>query len=230
MDFYIPQNRKPHPIPPPLPFHTPGEDAVNALLHGLGLLLAVAGMVLLILRARGFLGGAGGGAKELASFTIFTASMIGMFLASTLYHAIRHEGTKRVFRVLDHAAIYLLIAGTYTPFCLLVLKGVPGWIFFGIEWGLALTGIVLHGVNCKALIRLELGLYILMGWAIAACWFRLIKVLPERSFILLAAGGILYTLGVHWYRKAHRRGAHIVWHVFVLGGALCHWWSVWFLS
>jgi hemolysin III len=230
MDLYIPRNRRPYPIPPPLPFHTPGEDIANAVLHGLGSLLAAAGLVLFVLKARGFLSGGGDGTLALVCYVVFTAAMIFVFLVSTLYHAIQHEGTKRVFRALDHAAIYLLIAGTYTPFCLLVLKGLPGWIFFGVEWGLALTGIVLHILNCKPLIKVELGVYILMGWAIAAMWFRLIRVLPLYSFILLVAGGVAYTLGVHWYRKTHRRGAHVIWHVFVLAGALCHWWSIWFLS
>jgi hemolysin III len=223
----ISRTRKFFPIPPPLPFHTPGEDIVNALLHGLGSLLAGAGLVLLVFRARDF---PGDRIRPLVCYIIFTAAMIFVFLVSTLYHAIRHEGAKRVFRVLDHGAIYLLIAGTYTPFCLLVLQGVPGRIFFGVEWGLALTGIVLHAVNCKFLIRIEPGIYVLMGWAIAVLWFRLLKVLPVYSFIMLVAGGIAYTLGIHWYRKAHRRGAHIIWHIFVLTGALCHWWSVWFLS
>ncbi|MDR2101286.1 MAG: hemolysin III family protein, partial [Treponema sp.] len=193
----ISQNRKFYPIPPPLPFHTPGEDLVNALLHGLGSLLAGAGLVLLVLRARDF---PESGNRALVCYIIFTAAMIFVFLVSTLYHAVRHEGAKRVFRVLDHGAIYLLIAGTYTPFCLLVLKGLPGRIFLGIEWGLALTGIFLHLIHFKFIGKIEPGIYVLMGWAIAVLWFRLLEVLPLYSFIMLVAGGIAYTLGIHWYR------------------------------
>jgi hemolysin III len=161
---------------------------------------------------------------------VFTAAMMTMFLASTLYHAIQHEGAKRVFRVLDHSAIYLFIAGTYTPFCLLGLKGALGWAFLGFEWAMAIAGIALYAANCKFVKKAELAIYILMGWAIVAGWIPLSKVLPRPSLILLAAGGAVYTLGTLWYSKPHRRGAHVTWHVFVLGGAACHWASVWFLS
>jgi hemolysin III len=156
--------------------------------------------------------------------------MISMFLTSTLYHAIQHEGAKRVLRILDHAAIYLLIAGTYTPFCLLGLKGALGWSFFGVEWSLAITGITLYAVNCRLLKKAELGVYMLMGWAIVAGWFRLMSTIPTASLILLAGGGVAYTLGTIWYSKPHRRGTHVIWHVFVLAGAVCHWWSIWLMS
>jgi hemolysin III len=153
-----------------------------------------------------------------------------MFCASTLYHAIQHEGVKRVFRVLDHSAIYFLIAGTYTPFCLLGLRGTGGWVLFSIEWVLAVAGISLHAVNFRPLKRTELGVYILMGWAVVFGWFPLSRALPRESLILLAAGGAAYTLGTLWYSKPHRRGAHVVWHIFVLAGAVCHWWAVWLMS
>jgi hemolysin III len=160
------------------------------------------------------------------SSVIFMVAMIIMFLSSTLYHAIQHEGVKRVFRIFDHSAIYLLIAGTYTPFCLLALRGPLGWLCFGIEWTLAITGITLHAVNCRVLKKLESLVYIVMGWAIVAFGPRLVKALPFASLVFLAVGGIAYTLGVIWYSKPTRRGAHVIWHVFVLIGALCHWWSV----
>ncbi|MDR2402705.1 MAG: hemolysin III family protein [Spirochaetaceae bacterium] len=216
-------------IPNPLPFQTPGEEIANSALHGLGTLLSVAGLVLLVLRAGSYLRGNGGGAAVTA-YVIFTSTMISMFLASTLYHAIQHEGAKRVFRVLDHAAIYLLIAGTYTPLCLLGLRGPWGWTFFGLEWALAAAGITLYAVNVKFLKKAELIVYILMGWAILAAWIPLFRTLPLISLILLAAGGAAYTLGTLWYSKPQRRGAHVIWHVFVLAGAVCHWWSIWFMS
>ncbi|MDR2103769.1 MAG: hemolysin III family protein [Treponema sp.] len=230
MDAYIPRRRKYYPIPPPLPFYTPGEEIAHAVLHGLGSLLAVGGLILLVLRARGLWGGGSYNAETLTAYTVFSATMIALFLISTLYHAIPHEGAKRVFQILDHSAIYLLIAGTYTPFCILVIKGIPGWILFGFEWGLALIGIILYSLRCKTLMKIELGIYVLMGWAIAAPWFRIVDLLPRYSLILLAAGGAAYTLGIHWYRKKNRRGAHAVWHVFVLLGAFCHWWSIWLLN
>jgi hemolysin III len=153
-----------------------------------------------------------------------------MFLASTLYHAIQAEGAKRVFRIIDHSAIYLLIAGTYTPFSLIGLRGALGWVYFGLEWSLAAAGISLYAANVKFIKKIELAVYILMGWAVVAGAVRLYQSIPLSSIIFLAAGGISYTLGTIWYSKPARRGAHVVWHVFVLAGAVLHWWAVWFLS
>ncbi len=214
----------------PLPFQTPGEEIANSIIHGIGTLLAIAGLVLLTFRANGLLGGRGGGAIAITSYVIFTATMICMFLASTLYHAIQHETAKQVFRVLDHSAIYLLIAGTYTPFCLTGLKGTFGWTLFGIEWGLAILGIILYSVNYKPLKKVEIFVYILMGWAIVVGWVPLYRAIPRLSLILLLAGGVSYTLGTIWYRMKNRRGTHVTWHVFVLLGAACHWWAIWFMS
>lgn len=219
-----------YPIPPPLPFQTPGEEIANAVLHGLGVLLAAAGLVLLTLRANGYLGGRGGGSLAITSSVIFTAAMMTMFLASTLYHAIQAEDAKRVFRVIDHSAIYLLIAGTYTPFSLLGFRGALGWVYFGLEWALAAAGISLYAANVKIIKKLELAVYILMGWAVLAGIVPLVRAIPRLSALFLAAGGAAYTLGTIWYSKPTRRGTHVVWHVFVLAGAILHWWAVWFLS
>jgi hemolysin III len=215
---------------PPLPFQTIGEEIANSILHGIGVLLATVGLVLLALRANGLIGGRGGGSLAISSYVIYTATMICMFLASTLYHAIQHKTAKQVLRILDHSAIYLLIAGTYTPFCLTVLQGTFGLILFCAEWGLAVLGIVLHAMNYKPLKKIEVAVYILMGWAIIFSWNTLYKALPRTSIILMVAGGVLYTLGTIWYAQKKRRGTHVVWHVFVLAGALCHWWSIWFMS
>jgi hemolysin III len=210
-----------------LPLQTLGEEIANAILHGFGAMLAVAGMVLLVLRAGGYLGSAGGGAKAVTAYAIFTAAMICMFLASTLYHAVQHVEAKRILRIFDHSAIYLFIAGTYTPFCLLALKGAWGWAIFGTEWGLAVLGIVLYSVNCRFLKKVELAVYILMGWAILAGSIPLVKAISPLALILLLCGGVFYTMGTFWYRKPRLRGAHVTWHVFVLAGAICHYWSVW---
>jgi hemolysin III len=219
-----------YPIPAPLPFQTPGEETANSILHGLGVLLAAAGLVLLTLRANGHLGGRGGGGLAIVSYVIFTAAMIAMFLASTLYHAIQAEGAKRVFRVIDHSVIYLLIAGTYTPFSLLGFRGALGWVYFGLEWALAAAGISLYAANVKFIKKLELAVYILMGWAVLAGIVPLFRAIPRLSALFLTAGGAAYTLGTIWYSKPTRRGTHVVWHVFVLAGAVLHWWAVWFLS
>jgi hemolysin III len=213
-----------------LPFQTVGEEIGNSVLHGLGALLAVAGLVLLTLRANGHLGGRGGGAPVVITLVIFTASMIILFLASTLYHGIQHRGAKRVFRILDHSAIYILIAGTYTPFSLLGFRGAMGWAYFGVEWALAVTGICLYASGVRFIKKAELAVYIIMGWAILGGGFWLFRLIPRKSMILLIAGGAAYTLGTFWYRKKGRPMTHVIWHVFVLAGAALHWWSVWFMS
>jgi hemolysin III len=217
-------------IPVPLPFQTTGEEIANAILHGLGALVASAGLVLLVLRAGGNLGGAGGGARAVAAYVIFAAAMIIMFLASTLYHAVQHKETKRVLRILDHSAIYLLIAGTYTPFCLIGLRGAWGWAFLSLEWVLAAAGIVFYATNRAFIKKIEVAVYIAMGWAIVVGWFPLRRALSPVCLAFLAAGGAAYTLGTFWYRKRLQRGAHVTWHAFVLVGAVCHWCSIWFMS
>ncbi|GHU92216.1 hemolysin D [Spirochaetia bacterium] len=217
-------------IPSPLPFQTPGEEIANSVLHGLGALVAIAGMTLLLLRANGYLGGTGGGPLALSSYSLFGISLIIMFLASTLYHAIQHEGAKRVFRIMDHSAIYFLIAGTYTPFSLLGFRGALGWVYFGIEWALAATGIALYAANCKFIKKAEMVVYMLMGWAIVIGFSRLYRSIPHTSIIFLAAGGIAYSLGTIWYGRHNRRVSHVIWHIFVLAGAVCHWFAIWNMS
>jgi len=214
----------------PLPFQTPGEEIANAILHGIGALVGIAGLILLLLRGAGILGGRGGGATALTAYSIYGASMFLLFLASTLYHAIQHEKTKQVFRIFDHGAIYLLIAGTYTPFCLVAIQGPWGWALFGIEWGLAIVGITLYAVGIEALKKIEVAVYILMGWAIVFAGKPLLGKLSSWSLTWLIAGGLFYTLGTIWYRERVRRGTHVTWHAFVLAGAIAHWWSVWTIS
>jgi hemolysin III len=206
----------------PLPFQTPGEEIANSVIHGVGALLSVAALVLLVLKARD--------AWEVASYAVYGSTLILLFSASTLYHAIVPERAKRVFQVFDHGAIYLLIAGTYTPFCLGPLRGPWGWTIFGVEWVLAATGIALYAAGVKALKKIEVAVYILMGWAVVAGWFPLVQALPRSSLYLMVAGGIFYTMGTYWYRQKIKRGAHVVWHAFVFAGALAHFWAVWALS
>jgi hemolysin III len=222
------QTVKLYPVKPPLPFQTPGEEVANAVLHGFGVIFAVTGLVLLTVRVQTG-DGVDTGPVAQASYVIFTGAMISMFLASTLYHAIQHEGAKRVFRILDHSSIYLLIAGTYTPFCLLGLKGAWGWALFGFEWVFAVAGISLHTVNYRPLKKVEVLIYIFMGWAIAVLWFK-VKDLPPASIVLLVSGGAAYTLGTFFYSMKNRRGTHVIWHIFVLAGAVCHWCAIWALG
>jgi hemolysin III len=145
-----------------------------------------------------------------------------------LYHAIQHIEAKRVFRILDHGAIYLLIAGTYTPISLLTLGGMRGWVLFAIEWGLAIAGITLYSLNVKFIKKIEIGLYAVMGWAVAVFAPLLISSIPTLSFVLLFSGGLTYTLGIIWY-AIKKRGSHVVWHIFVLFGAIEQWLAIWFM-
>ena len=213
-----------------LPFYTIGEEIANSILHGVGTLAAVAGLVLLNLKTRGIFGGSRGGALDITAALIFTSAMIGMFLVSTLYHAIQHQEAKRILRKLDHSAIYLFIAGTYTPLCLIGLKGAWGWSLLAVEWSLAILGITLQILGNKALKKIEIAAYILMGWVIVIGFVPLVRSVPTITIILLLAGGVAYTMGTIWYRKKHIRGTHIVWHSFVLLGTACHWLSIWFLE
>ena len=213
-----------------LPFYSIGEEIANSVLHGIGTLGAIAGLVLLNLKTRGSLGRPGGSSVDITAVILFTAIMIGMYLVSTLYHAIQHRGAKRILRVLDHSAIYLFIAGTYTPLCLSALGGAWGWSIFEVEWALAALGITLYVLNNKTLKKIEVAVYILMGWVIAVGFVPLKRSVPAISFILFIAGGVAYTLGTIWYRRKNIKGTHAIWHFFVLAGTVCHWFSIWFLD
>ena len=211
------------------PFYTIGEEIAHSVLHGIGALAATAGLVLLSLKTLGILGGRRAGNLDIAAAVLFAATMIGMFLISTLYHAIQRQGAKRILRRLDHSVIFVFIAGTYTPLCLSGLGGAWGWSLFGVEWFLALVGITLNIIGLKALKKIEVAAYIMMGWVIVVGFVPLVRSVPIISIILLLAGGVAYTSGTLWYRRKDLRHTHVVWHVFVLIGTVCHWFSVWFL-
>ena len=211
------------------PFYTIGEEIANSILHGIGVLLATAGLVLLSLKTGGILGGQRAGNLDIVAAILFAATMIGMYLISTLYHAIQHQGVKRIMRKLDHSVIFVFIAGTYSPICLTGLGGAWGWTLFAVEWSLALLGITLNILDYKALKKIEVAAYIMMGWAIVVGFVPLVRSVPIQSVVLLIAGGLAYTLGTVWYRMKNVRLTHVVWHAFVLIGTVCHWFSVWFL-
>jgi len=209
------------------PLYTVGEEIANSIIHGIGTLGATAGLVMLSLKAMGFLGTERGSTLDILAVVIFAATMIGMFLVSTLYHAVQHDGAKRVLRKLDHSLIFVFIAGTYTPLCLIGLRGAWGWSLFGVEWFLALLGILLNVLNYRAIRKIELACYILMGWVIVVGFVPLVRSVPIESIILIIAGGVAYTLGTIWYRKKSIRFTHVIWHVFVLAGTVCHWFAIW---
>jgi hemolysin III len=209
------------------PFYSIGEEIANSVTHGLGALASVAGLVLLSLKASGSLAGQGAGGFGAASAVLFAATMIGMFLISTVYHAVQNQGAKQILRKLDHSMIYIFIAGTYTPFCLIGLKGAWGWSILAVEWALAVAGIAFNILGAKKLKKASVAAYILMGWVIIVGIVPMIRTVPAVSIILLLSGGVMYTLGTIWYRMKTVKHTHAVWHSFVILGALCHWFSVW---
>jgi hemolysin III len=212
-----------------LPLYTIGEEIANSVLHGIGALAAIAGLVFLNLKNSGVLDGHRAADRDIVSAVLFAVTMIGMFLISTLYHAIQLQSVKRIFRKLDHSVIFIFIAGTYTPICLSGLRGAWGWSLFAVEWALALTGIILNILNSKTLKKIEITVYIMMGWAIIIGLVPLIHRVPVISVILLLAGGAAYTLGAVFYKKKSIKHTHVIWHTFVIIGAVCHWFSIWYL-
>ena len=199
-----------------------GEEIANSASHGLGLAGALAAMPILIVAAA-----RAGSAANIVAACIFATSMVLLYLSSTLYHAVPGARIKRLFQKLDHGAIYLLIAGTYTPFTLGVLRGAWGWTLFGVVWGLAGIGLVLKAVDRLAHPLVSTGLYLLMGWLVLIAIRPLTALLPSAGLIWLVAGGLAYTIGVVFYLADSRwRYSHFVWHLFVIAGTTCHFFAV----
>jgi len=197
---------------------TLGEEIANSVSHGLGALGALLAAPLLIVGAT-----RQGDAALIAGTAVFAASMCLLYLASALYHALPHGRAKRLFNVLDHSAIYLLIAGTYTPFTLGPLRGPWGWTLLGLVWGLAALGVALKASRRLDRPALSTGLYLAMGWLVAIAVDPVLENVPAGGLWLLLAGGLAYTAGVVFFVFDSRwRYAHFVWHLFVLAGTACH--------
>ena len=198
-----------------------GEEIANSVSHGVGVLAALAATPFLVLAAA-----RRGGAAAIVGASVFAGTAVVLYLASTLYHALPRNKAKRVFQVIDHSAIFLLIAGTYTPFTLGVLRGAWGWTLFGVVWGLAVLGITLKAVGGIGYPRLSTTLYLGMGWlaliAIRPLWVHV----AGAGWLWLIAGGLAYTAGVAFYAAERVRYGHFVWHVFVLMGTVCHFFAV----
>ncbi len=193
-----------------------GEEIANSVSHGVGLAGAIAAAPILIVSAV-----RRGGAAGIVAASIFSATMITLYLSSTLYHALPAGRLKRIVRRFDHAAIYLLIAGTYTPFTLGVLRGAWGWTLFGLIWGLATAGLCLEGADRARASRISTCLYLAMGWLAVIAAYPLWVRLPREVFFLMLGGGVVYTLGVVFYVASHVRYAHLAWHLCVLAGSVC---------
>jgi len=200
-----------------LPEYTLGEEIANSVTHGVGALLSLIGTAILLYRAA-----RNGTTLHVVSFAVYGSCLFLLHLSSTLYHALRPPRAKRVFRVFDHCSIYLLIAGTYTPFLLLSLWGRWGLTLLVAIWTLAIAGIVFKSLFIGRLQKASVLLYILMGWMIIVAareaWMRV----PHAAIGFVAAGGLFYTLGVAFYAWKSLPYNHAVWHLFVLGGSVCH--------
>ena len=196
-------------------------ERFNSISHLVGAVLALSGTAVLVSIA-----GVHGEAMRIVSFSVCGLTLILLYLFSTLYHGLRGR-TKQVFQVLDHHAIYLLIAGTYTPFCLVALGGVIGWWLFGAVWGLALMGIVIDTLRGEGGGMVSVIIYLIMGWLILFALDPIIAVLPPAGFRLLVAGGLFYTVGVIFYALDQvRRWCHGIWHLFVLAGSVSHYFAI----
>ena len=197
-------------------------EAGHAVTHGVGLVLSLVGMPILILSALDR-----GERATVIGASVFGATLIALYAASTLYHAIPHPTLKQKLRVVDHAAIYLLIAGTYTPFTLGVLRGTWGWTLFGIVWTLAALGVLFKVVfGSGAMAKVSTAIYVAMGWVIIIAIKPLMASMEHAGLMLLVAGGLCYTGGVIFYVDRRRTWTHPVWHLFVMGGSICHYFAV----
>lgn len=199
------------------------EETLNSLTHMLGALLALAGLVVLVVSAA-----LRGDMWRLASFTVYGLTLFLLYSASTLYHTCGGRA-KKFFQLVDHQAIYLLIAGTYTPFMLVTLRGAWGWSMFGAVWALAAFGITLDTLHKKGSRLPQLIIYLVMGWMLMIALGPLLRSLPHWGFFWLLAGGVFYTSGVYFYVKDKRYPYfHGIWHLFVLAGSACHYFAVLF--
>jgi hemolysin III len=204
-----------------LPQYTKLEEWANSLTHGLGAVLSIAGLVIMVVLAT-----LHGDAWHIVSSAIFGATLIMLYSASTLYHAIQSPRIRAIMQRLDHIAILYLIAGTYTPFTLVTLRGPWGWTLFGVVWGLTLFGTVIHLTQLRRFHGLMVGLYLVMGWSVVVAMKPLISALPTAGLWLLIGGGLSYTLGVVFYIRESLPFNHAIWHLFVLAGSVMHFFSV----
>jgi hemolysin III len=197
------------------------EEVANSVTHGVGLFLSLAGFAVLIVLAC-----TRGTALHITACALYGATLVATYTASTLYHALRAPRAKQVFKVLDHCAIYLLIAGTYTPFTLVTMRGAWGWTLFGVVWGMTVFGVLLKIFHVNRFKVASVMLYLLMGWMSIVAIQPLLTLAPGGAVLLLLAGGVAYTLGVPFYAWKRLPYNHAVWHLFVLAGSVLHYLAV----
>jgi len=206
-----------------VPQRIPHEELANSLTHGLGLALSVAGFVVLLILAI-----LHGSALRIVSCSVYGFTLVLLYTASTLYHSVRPGSLKNALQVLDHSSIYLLIAGTYTPFMLVVLRGPWGWTLFGLVWGLSLLGILFKIFFARHFKTVSTGLYVVIGWLVVIAIKPLLADVPLHGLLWIMAGGLFYTLGSVFYAWRKLPYNHAIWHMFVLGGSVCHYFAIFF--
>jgi len=197
------------------------EEIANSVSHGLGLVLAIAGVPVLLISAM-----RAGSARVVVGASVFGATMVMLYLASTLYHSLTHQTAKRIFHLFDHCAIFFLIAGTYTPFALGVLRGPWGWTLLILVWLLAITGITMKALNGTRHSWFTIGLYVAMGWLAVVATKPILMLVPVPGILLILAGGIAYTGGLAFFAARRLRYGHFIWHLFVIAGTTCHFFAV----
>ena len=203
--------------------YTLGEEIFNSVSHGVGVFFAVAGCAVLIVLSAIY-----ADHWAVISSVIYGISMFCLYLASTLYHSFQNKKIKEILRVFDHCTIFLLIAGTYTPFTLFTLRASVGWFLFAVIWISAIVGIILNAINLKKYEKISLLLYLVMGWAVVFAVKPLIAVVSILTLVLLIAGGLMYTFGVIFYCMTKYKYMHSIWHLFVLAGTILPYFAILF--
>ncbi|SFV68597.1 Hemolysin III [hydrothermal vent metagenome] len=200
------------------------EEIWNAVTHGIGFALSIAALVLLVVFAVMH----GHGALHVTAAAIYGSSLMVLYGSSTLYHALTHHKAKHIFHIFDHASIYVLIAGSYTPIALITIGGASGWVLFGLEWGIAAVGIALKFIYTGRFELLSLSAYLVMGWLIVLDFSTFKAHIDPIGFWLVVAGGLAYSSGVVFYVKDNIRHFHSIWHLFVMTGSILHFFAILF--
>jgi hemolysin III len=200
---------------------TTNEEIINTVTHGVGALLSIFALTILV-----SLASVRGNTWQVVSFSVYGTTLLVLYLSSTLYHYFVSPRIKRIFQLADHAAIFLFIAGTYTPFTLVSLRGPWGWTLFGLAWGLAITGVALTVFFLDRFRVLFAVLYLAMGWLVVIAFKPLLSAIPLEGILWIVGGGFFYSIGIIFYLWSNLRYGHAVWHVFVLAGSICHFFAI----
>ncbi|WP_026377211.1 PAQR family membrane homeostasis protein TrhA [Aestuariibacter salexigens] len=200
--------------------YTALEEWLHSISHGVGFALAIAALVIMLIEAESTL--------AITASALYGSSLILMFLSSTIYHAVTHSHAKQWLKLFDHSSIYLLIAGTYTPFLLVSLGGWLGWTVFAVIWLMAVVGVVFKCFVRHRFAKLSVATYLVMGWLSVVIIYPLYQALPGAGLWLLVLGGVCFSVGVAFYVAKHLRFTHFIWHLFVIAGCACHFFAVYY--